>query len=145
MKIVSINVSSYGTEILKRKLRALKFTPFCVNSRSIHQMAYPQSQYTIHSVEIWCKKNCLQHIFKIYFSKGHPFLAGGRFYRFTLKPVCISDYFIKFKTSFVILNANKDDILSVFEGATVAEWQHSCLPPLRPGFGSRHALKWESW
>ena len=29
-------------------------------------------------------------------------------------------------------------------GATVAEWLHSRLPPLRPGFGSRLYLKWES-
>ena len=31
------------------------------------------------------------------------------------------------------------------EGATVAEWQHSRLPPLRPGFDPRHGRKWESW
>ena len=31
------------------------------------------------------------------------------------------------------------------EGATVAEWQHSRLPPLRPGFDPQHGLKWESW
>ena len=30
-------------------------------------------------------------------------------------------------------------------GATVAEWEHSRLPPLRPGFDPRHGRKWESW
>ena len=27
----------------------------------------------------------------------------------------------------------------------MAEWEHSRLPPLRPGFDSLHGLKWESW
>ena len=35
-------------------------------------------------------------------------------------------------------------IISDF-GATVAEWEHSRLPPLRPGFDYQHGLKWESW
>ena len=33
----------------------------------------------------------------------------------------------------------------VLRGATVAEWEHTHLPPLRLGFGSWHDLKWESW
>ena len=35
--------------------------------------------------------------------------------------------------------------LHLVGGGTVAEWQHSRLPPLRSGFGSRLYLKWESW
>ena len=31
------------------------------------------------------------------------------------------------------------------QGATVAEWEQSRLPPRRPGFGSWHGIKWESW
>ena len=31
--------------------------------------------------------------------------------------------------------------LPIYMEAMVAEWQHSHLPPLRPGFGSRHGLK----
>ena len=30
-------------------------------------------------------------------------------------------------------------------GATVAEWLHSCLPPLRPGFDPRQGPMRESW
>ena len=31
------------------------------------------------------------------------------------------------------------------QGATVSEWEHSRLPPLRSGFASQPYLKWESW
>ena len=45
----------------------------------------------------------------------------------------------------VSVNIKSSKFLICTVGVTVAEWQHSCLPPLRPGFDPRDGLKWESW